>query len=155
MTMGKDDKLQRYFDGELPPDERAAFEAAMTDEDRERLAALAEMRALLSNALSSASAEIDVWSGVSAKLGGATPIDEARSKRRRKMTGRRFLGTSAGLLIAAAATFLFVVQPWHADQLTDDCDVESLEASGAQVTVLNDLPHSKDVATVVWTTEED
>jgi len=149
----KDDKLQRFFDGELPADERQAFEAAMTDDDRERLAALAEMRALLSNALAGASSEVDVWSGIEARLGGAIPLDSARSKRR--WNARRLFGTSAGLLIAAAATFLFVVQPWHAEQLTDDCDVESLEVSGAQVTVLNDLPHARDVATVIWTTEED
>jgi anti-sigma factor RsiW len=153
--MGKDDKLQRYFDGELSQEERAAFEASMTEDDRDRLAALAEMRALLSNALTGASAEIDVWPAVEAQLpGGVVPIDAARAKRRRSVG--RWFGTSAGLLVAAAATFLFVVKPWQAEpQLTDECDVESMEVSGAQAMVFNDMPHSKDVATVIWTTEED
>lgn len=153
--MGKDDKLQRYFDGELPQEERAAFEASMTEEDRDRLAALAEMRALLSNALGGASAEVDVWPAVEAQLGGVVPIDAARAKRRRSVG--RWFGTSAGLLVAAAAAFLFVVRPWHPGHPTDDCDIESLEVEGAVATVMqvNDMPHSGDATTIIWTSEED
>ena len=105
--MGKDDKLlQRYFDGELSTDERAAFERSMTADDRERLAALAEMRGLLVNALES---DVDIWPGLEAKL----DTTAAKKQVLRRWRAARWLGTSAGLLAAAAATFLFLVHPWH------------------------------------------
>jgi len=65
--MGQNDRVQRYFDDELAPDERARFEAEMTEDDRLRLAALGEMRQLLTHALEPAG-EVDIWSGVSKQL---------------------------------------------------------------------------------------
>jgi anti-sigma factor RsiW len=151
-----DEKLQRYFDDELSADERAAFEATMTDDDRDRLAVLAEMRGLLSQSLAGASAEIDILPGLEEKLQGVSSLDAARSKKRGWRSGR-FLGTSAGLATAAAAAFLFIMQPWHPRHPSDNCDVESLEVEGAMATVfkVNDAPHSGDTATVIWATEED
>src|SRR5205807_1886519 len=68
MAKAEGDLVQRYFDDELAADERARFEAAMTDDDRERLVALGEMRALLNGALEAEAADVDLWAGVQAGL---------------------------------------------------------------------------------------
>jgi len=160
MGKAEDDKLQRYFDGELDAEERARFEASMTDDDRERLAALAEMRVLLSGTLEAESAEVDIWSGVQAQLAkekasAPTPIVRTpavlRPLRRRRMVA----GTTAGVMFAAAAAFLFVLRPWHAP-ITNGCDIESLEVEGAVATVMTqaDAPNGGDT-TIIWTTEEE
>ena len=157
--MGKpqDDLLQRYFDGDLGPGERAAFEAAMSEDDRERLAALAEMRGLLAATLDAEAADVDLLSGVERKL--ALPANKKAALRgwRDRLRGRTVLGTSAGLLMAAAAAFLFMLAPWHAEHPTNNCDVEHLEVSGSTATVLtvNDVAHKGDSTTIIWTTEED
>jgi anti-sigma factor RsiW len=147
------DTLQRYFDGELPEAERRAFEAALTDDDRERLAALSEMRGLLRNTLAGASAEVDVWPGIELEV-----ARQAKRSWRERLSARRILGTSAaGMLLAAAAAFLLIVKPWHPAHPSDNCDVESLEVSGGLATVLqmHDTPHSGDATTIIWTTEEE
>ena len=43
--MGKaaDERLQRYFDGEMPAEERAQVEAALTEDDKLKLAALGRL----------------------------------------------------------------------------------------------------------------
>ncbi len=157
--MGKpqDDLLQRYFDDELGAEARAAFEAAMTDEDRERLAALAEMRALLVSTLDAEAADVDILAGVERKLGLPKKKKAAVRGWRDRVRGRTFLGTSAGLLMAAAAAFLFMLGPWQAEHPTNNCDVEHLEVSGSTATVLtvNDVAHTGDSTTIIWTTEED
>lgn len=146
----KQDRLQRYFDGELPEAERAAFESQLTDEDRLRLQVMAEMRAALGNALAADSAEIDVSAAVGAKLRGTvTPIGWAARLRR-----GRILGTSAGLLLAAAAAFMLVLRPWHS-KLSDNCDVETLEVDGAQAAVFQIQHNGDSSTTVIWTPEED
>jgi anti-sigma factor RsiW len=153
----KDEKLQRYFDGELSADERTAFEAAMTDDDRERLAALAEMRGLVTNALTGAAGDVDLLPGIEAHLAGVSSLDAARRKKAGWFRSGRFLGTSAGVLAVAAAAFLFMVQPWHPTHPSDNCDVETLEVEGAMASVfkVHDAPHAGDTATVIWTAEED
>ena len=71
--MGKaephDVRLQRYFDGELSPAERAEVEAALTDDDRLKLAALGEVRGLVANTLSAEAAEVDLWPALEKQLG--------------------------------------------------------------------------------------
>jgi anti-sigma factor RsiW len=147
---GKQDRLQRYFDGELPESERAAFEAELTDDDRVRLQVMAEMRAALGNALAADSAEIDVTAAVGKQLRGTvTPIGWAARLRRGTV-----LGTSAGLLLAAAAAFMLVLQPWHS-RLSDNCDVETLEVDGAQAAVFQIQHNGDSPTTVIWTPEED
>lgn len=149
---GKQDRLQRYFDGELPEAERAAFEAELTDEDRVRLQVMAEMRAALGNALapSNDSGEFDVVAAVGSKLRGTvTPIGWGA-----RLRSGRILGTSAGLLLAAAAAFMLVLQPWHS-RLSDNCDVESLEVDGAQAAVFQIQHNGDSPTTVIWTPEED
>jgi anti-sigma factor RsiW len=161
-TVKDDETLQRYFDDELPADERAAFEARMTDDDRERLAALAEMRGLLNSALDAEAGDVDILSAIEGKL---EPAKQAAGNGERKkgvrtwrdrVRGRTFLGTSAGLLVAAAAAFLFVLNPWQTQGPTNNCDVEHLEVAGSTATVLTvDDVADKSDTTIIWTTEED
>jgi anti-sigma-K factor RskA len=159
--MGKeaDERLQRYFDGELSSAERAEVEAALTEDDQLKLAALGELRGLVGNALMAEAAEVDLWPALEAKLGGAKAGGKAAGAARRRWGWRAHPASwSAGLVMAAAAALLFFVQPWHPAQATDNCDVLSLETSGAVATVfkLGDMPHQGDASTtVIWTEEQD
>jgi hypothetical protein len=71
----------------------------------------------------------------------------------------RITSLSAGITaLAAAAALLLVFRPWHAQHSDNDCDILSLETSGAMATVLhmNDVPHHGDgPTTVIWTEEQD
>jgi anti-sigma factor RsiW len=152
--MTNDEILQRYFDDELDVEERARFEATMSDADRERLAALGELRGLLGNALA-AEADVDIWSRVEAALPGPSTVEKkARNRRWRDwVRGRVGRTTSAGLLVAALATLLVVFRPWHPGHPTNECDVETLEVEGALATVIKvaDLPHHGDgTTTIIW-----
>lgn len=151
-----DERLQRYFDGEMPAEERAQVEASLGEEERLKLAALGEVRGLVANALAAEAAEVDLWPALEAKLGGG---GKAAAKARRRWGLRAHPASwSAALVSAAAAALLFFVQPWHPQHASDGCDVESLETSGAMATVfkLSDMPHRGDSsATVIWTEEED
>jgi anti-sigma factor RsiW len=155
MGKAEDERLQRYFDGELSAAERAEVEAALTEDDRLKLAALGELRGLVGNTLMAEAAEVDLWPALEGKLGEG----KAAGKARRRWGMRAHPASwSAGLVMAAAAALLFFVQPWHPAHATDNCDVESLETSGAVATVfkLGDMPHNGDSsATVIWTEEQD
>ncbi|HEX9102901.1 MAG TPA: hypothetical protein VF997_11895 [Polyangia bacterium] len=148
--------MQRYFDGELSADERAAVERELSEDDRLKLAALGEVRGLVANALAAEAADIDLWPGIERRLGGG---GKAHDKARRRWGLRAHPASwSAGLVSLAAAALLFVVQPWHPAHASDGCDVVSLETSGAVATVfkLSDMPHRGDSSTtVIWTEEED
>ncbi len=157
MGKAKDERLQRYSDGELPSGDRVGVEAALDEDDQLRLAALDEMRALLRNTLDAESAEVDLWPGLEAKL----PVDDlARARARRGGFWRsRMTQLSASVTaLAAAAALLLVFRPWHAQHPDNDCDIVSLETSGAVATVfnMNDVPHGGDgPTTVIWTEEQD
>lgn len=156
MGKAQDDRLQRYFDGELPPAERAQVEAALTDDDRLKLAALGEVRGLVANALAAEAAEIDLWPALEREL---RPAGAASAKAARRWGLRSHPASwSAGFMAAAAAALLFVLQPWHSPTSANDCDVVSLETSGAMATVfrLSDTPQRGDgPTTVIWTEEQD
>jgi anti-sigma factor RsiW len=169
MGKAEDERLQRYFDGELAPAERAEVEAALTEDDRLKLAALGELRGLVGNALQAEAADIDLWPALESKLGlgGATAADlagagssgKAAAKARRRWGLRAHPASwSAGLVsMAAAAALLLFVQPWHSGHPQNGCDIESLETQGAVATVFDiDGAHRGDEGTtVIWTTEED
>jgi anti-sigma factor RsiW len=159
--MGKadDERLQRYFDGEMPAEERARVEAGLTDDDRLKLAALGEVRGLVANALRAESADIDLLPGIDAALrGGGTGAGAAALKARRRWgLAAHPASWSGGFLAAAAAVLLLVFQPWHSAHAQNGCDIESLESNGAVVAVfrLGDTPHKSDESTTVIFTEED
>ena len=81
MGKAEDERLQRYFDGELSPEERGQVEAALTEDDRLKLAALGEVRGLVANALAAEAADVDLWPGIAQKLGGG---GKAAAKPRRR-----------------------------------------------------------------------
>ncbi|HWE28135.1 MAG TPA: hypothetical protein VHB97_09045 [Polyangia bacterium] len=153
-------RLQRYFDDELSADERAAVEAALTDDDRLKLAALAEVRGLVANALAAEAADIDLWPALEQRFASVAAGGKAQAMARRRWGMRAHPASwSAGLLsLAAAAALVFFVQPWHPGDVSNGCDVLSLETSGGVATVfkLSDMPHKGDASTtVIWTEEED
>ncbi len=156
MGKAEDERLQRYFDGELSPEERAQVEAALTEDDRLRLAALGEVRGLVANALAAEAGEVDLWAGIERHLGGG---GKAQVKARRRWGLRAHPASwSAGFVALAAAALLFAVQPWHPAHAQNGCDVESLETEGAVASVIHmdDAPHKGDESTtVIWTTEDD
>jgi anti-sigma factor RsiW len=160
--MGKreDELLQRYFDGELAPDERARVEAGLTEDDQLRLAALGEMRDLLVQTLTAESAELDLWPSLQAHVAPTNDLARARTRRQMpKWMRGRMTSLSAGVTaLAAAAALLLVFHPWQAQRSDNDCDVLSLETSGSVATVfsVNDVPHGGDgPTTVIWTEEQD
>jgi anti-sigma factor RsiW len=147
---GKNTRLQQYFDGELPAEERARVEAELSEDDELKLLALGEVRGLVANTLMAEAADIDLWPALQRQLDADA---KKRAKPRRSWGLRAHPGSwSAGTLAMAAAALLFLFQPW---QTGNACDVESLETSGGVATVfsLNDTPHGP--TTVIWTEEQD
>ena len=161
MGKAEDERLQRYFDGELPAEERARVEAALTEDDRLKLAALGEVRGLVANALAAEAADVDLWAGIERQLGGGVGGGGKAAAKARRRWGLRAhpASWSAGFVsLAAAAALLLFVPSWHSSHAQNGCDIESLETVGAVATVIHmdDAPHRGDEATtVIWTTEDD
>ena len=148
--MGKVDnlKLQRYFDGELDAAEATAVEAALDDDDRVRLQAMGDLRALVNHALDAESESVDLWGGIEAALATEKKVaDKRRANSRWRSLRARVAG--AGLMAAAVAALLFVLRPGAA--LDNKCEVESLETEGAVATVMELDDEGK--TTVIWTDE--
>jgi hypothetical protein len=147
------ERLQRYFDGELSAEERARCEAELTEDDQLRLQALGEIRGLVASTLEAQAADIDLWPGIAAELdgGGGTQTKQRALRSWRDRVRRRTAGAVTAL--AAVATLLVVFKPWHAAS-ENDCDVEHLETEGAVATVfhMTDMPHG--ATTVIWTEED-
>jgi anti-sigma factor RsiW len=161
MSQVNDERLQRFFDGELTGDERAAVEKALAqpgDQANERLAALGQLRLVLDNTLSAEAADIDLWPALAARLDAADAEIHNQKQgifRRWRTRARRagYGSVSAGLAMAALMALLVVVRPWHPRHPENDCDVESLEVDGSMATVMsvNDSPHRGDGATtIIW-----
>ena len=73
-----------------PPAERAEVEAALTEDDRLKLAALGELRGLVGNTLQAEAADIDLWPALEKQLGlGAKPDGKAAAARPRRRWGLR------------------------------------------------------------------
>lgn len=159
MGKAEDERLQRYFDDELSSEERAQVEAALTDDDRLKLAALGEVRGLVANALAAEAADVDLWPALDKQLRpGGTGAGKAEKRARRRWgIAAHPGGWSAGFVTAAAAALLLILQPWHSAHAQNGCEIESLE-TGAMATVINvnDAPHRGDEPlTVIWQMEDD
>lgn len=148
--MGKPEheRLQRYFDGELSADERLRCEAELTDDDRERLAALGELRGLIVATLETEAAGVDLWSGIEKAI---TP---APRRRLRGRFARRIYG--AGLALAAAAALvLFLRAPRR--YASNEAEVELLDFDGAMASVMKlqdpGQAEAGPTTTVIWTEE--
>ena len=108
MGKAEDERLQRYFDGELPAEELARVEAALTEDDRLKLAALGEVRGLVANALIAEAADVDLWPASSAtsaaaagKAAGAPSLGAARASG--ELVGGPFGGGGGGVALRRAA----------------------------------------------------
>lgn len=152
-TKEDDRRLHRLHDGELEVGARAAVEAALTDEDRVRLAALDDLGRAIRDTLSAEAEGFDVAAAIMAAL--PTPLGSAKRSRMRVVMASRAMWAST--LVAAAAAMALWVAPWRGESVSSDgCQIESIEVSGASATVLN-LPDAlgKPTGTVVWLDEEE
>jgi hypothetical protein len=143
-----DDKLlMRYHDGELDAEERRAVEAALDDRARATLAALGDLGLAVRGALT-VEDSVDVWAGVAGKIGGG-PL----ARLRKAMAAYRSIWIPA--LAAAAVVVAIYAGPWRR-VVTNGCDIESLEVSGAAATILKVPTAEKgdDTTTVLWLEEE-
>lgn len=159
MGRKEDERLQRYFDGELAEAERAEVERAMSEDDQLKLAALSEVRGLVAGALQAEAGDIDLWAGIEARLqphGAASTGKKGRGVRRWGVRAHP-ASWSAGFMAALAVALLLVFQPWHPAHAQNGCDIESLETDGAVATIIHmdDVPHKGDESTTVIFTQED
>lgn len=138
-----DELLQRYFDGELPADERLALEARLDTDARLRLEALAELRGLFRASVAEEASSVDL-SSVIESIARTAPVAAARPR-------RRLLPMSAlGGLLAAAAALVFLFRPITPSRAPGNlAEVETLEVQGAIATVFN-VENGDDSATVIW-----
>jgi hypothetical protein len=149
--MGKHDHLHRLHDGELSDEERRTVEGALDDDGRARLAALGDLGALLRHSFAAESEGVDVAAAVMATVSQPRPslwrrlLNAVRSYRMVWIPG----------LVAAAAVAVFYLSPWRG-AVTNECEIESLEVTGASATVLK-LPDSGSdgTSTVIWIDEEE
>ena len=147
MIKPEDERLHRYFDGELSPEEAAAFEEQMTDDDRLKLAALAEVRGLTAMALDAEAANVDLWPAIEKQI--------AASARRRPWHAFARRLSYGGAALAAAAVLFVVFHPAAGHVGNNECDVEELESDGASTTVLRmPDPGQDSTTTLIWTEEE-
>ncbi len=154
-SMKRELELQRYFDGEMTPEERARFEAELTSEERQSLDALGEMRGLLRDALHAQAEGVNLWQGIEGEIQKGRPADDlAKARAKRRGLGTRMLGLATA--VAAAAAFVFIFQSSRITP-SNECDIENFEVEGAFATVLKlaDTQHGGDATTtVVWAQED-
>ena len=148
-----DEDLERYFDGELDDTARKRVEAALDDDDRAKLEALADVRAALRDTLYAEADGIDLGGAVAEKVAQGGQVVSLARRRRRLM---RLASTGTGLLVAAAAAFLFFVKPWVGHAPVNNAELESLDLDGVSAVVLTVDGHkANDSATILLTMEED
>jgi hypothetical protein len=159
-----DQKLQRLHDGELTEEEGRALRASLgaSPADEEKLAALAEVDALVRGALLTEAEGVDLWGGIEARLpaaggttaaadgdgGGAVGSPQSAS---RPGAGRRRLSmavTAAATALAMAASFIVWLVP--GPRQTNRCEIESLEVAGAMATVMEIPGEAGDSTTLIW-----
>jgi hypothetical protein len=143
--------LHRLHDGEL---EGVQFEPDQLDEvDRARLQAIDEVGTAVRSALLGASQKVDVWSGMAQRLAA---VDEARQKQTTLRRWRSRARRGLALLVPAVAAAGMLLWIRSTDpRVTNDCDIELLDVSGATATVM-EVPDAsgQGATTVIWMTEE-
>ncbi len=154
MAANDDRDLQRYFDGELSPRQaRRVYERLQqSPEDRDRLAALGEMRGMLREAHADVVEEPSfdqLWTRVEAGIEEQRPLPLAE---RVQAWMRRH-----GLILApvAAAVVVLVMLLGPADEPSvarNDCEIESLEVGQDSVSTIFtiDDPEETGETTVIW-----
>lgn len=157
-----DDKLQRYFDGELGRSEARDLEETLpgSDPDRKRLAALGEMRTLLRDAAQQAAASAPseaMWTAIRTEIARGL---EPSPTERWLVRWREFWGGPARFWVPAMAAAACVMLTWMiADHtrasMPQDVVIESVETTGVTATVFQ-IPDEADgegIAVLVLTAE--
>jgi anti-sigma factor RsiW len=140
-----DELLQRYFDGELSPDERAQVEARLDGDARIKLDALGEMRGLFRAELGAEPPSLD-FSATFDAIARAPIVAPVPAARRRRLLP---MSAAGGLVAAAAALFLFLRPVAPTRTVQSAASVEMLEAEGALASVFQ-VENGGEHATVIW-----
>jgi hypothetical protein len=145
----RDQLLCRLHDGELEAGEAGTLRSQLTDEEMQKLHALAEVDALIANTLTAEAQayELDLWQEISAKLPVA-PSAPAKSKvlpflRRRTVQVTAILST-----LAAAAGLVFLLRP--AAYPSNHCDIEELDVAGQNATVISVSDENGHETALIW-----
>ena len=150
MLMNERERLNRYFDGELPPAEREAFDQSADHETRQKLAALDDVRRAVKTTVDLQTADIDLVSSVGKALDKQAA---QRAWRRRARVASPLLARAA--VAAAVAIWLRPVPTLPPAVATKQAaTIESLEVEGALATVL-DVDDEQGAATVIFIDEDD
>lgn len=156
--------LQRLHDGELPEAEAHELRDGLTDVEREKLAALADVDALIGGALSRTADEqpIDLWAGLESRLAAELPVEKPAALATTTATGQvvplrrrtavRVTATVVSLLAMAASVLLFV-RP--VPRPGNGCDVESLEVAGQSAAVMSIPDEGGQEMTLIWFDHQD
>lgn len=156
----RDQLLSRLHDGELPEGEAEALRAELTDEDKQKLQALAEVGALLSGTLSAeaAAGELDLWANIEAQLPeppvdvevpAPAPLRRATGGRILPFIRRRTVQVTALLsTLAAAAGLVFLLRP--AALPSNRCDIEELDVAGQNATVIAVSDDNGHETALIW-----
>ena len=140
------ERLHRLHDGETPAAERAQLEASLDDNDRLRLAALTDIGAALRHTYAAESEHFDAWPAIQKQISGGKVLSLTDRLKKRRVP----IGISS--LLAAAAALVVLVGPWRDVLPTNGCDIESIDSSGADVSVLKvpDPGSGEGTTTIVW-----
>lgn len=159
--MSRDDELQRYFDEDLAPAQARRAEDALgsSEEDRKRLAALGQLRALLRASAQQASAQAPsdaMWAAIRDELhkGRApSPAERFAVRWREWFAGPARVWVPAAA-VAAALLVAFLLRPEVKQvQVAHDVVIESVETAGVTATVIQ-MPDDTggDGISVLWIT---
>lgn len=144
--------LHRFHDGEI--EDRQLEPDQLDSVDRARLQAIDDVGLAVRSALLGASQKIDIWSGLEHRLAA---VDEARKKQTTLRHWRTRARRGVALLVpaVAAAAVLLLLRSTDPHDVTNDCDIELLDVSGATATVMK-VPDAsgQGATTVIWMTEE-
>lgn len=166
----RDELLHKLHDGELSAADADALLATLDDAEREKLAALDELGALVRGASEADGAEhgggLDLWASLERALPGAaasaSDVASVRSissagtgSRRRGM----FRATAVMSALAVAAAALLWLRPVPKARPSNACDVEDLEVAGQSATVIA-IPDDRgdgrgDDTTLIWFDHEE
>ena len=152
-TSNGDERLHRYHDGELAPEERARVDASLQSdpEAQRKLAALGDLGGALRAAYGQAggaSEGFDVWPAVERGIADSKVV--SLSQRLRRRAAPIWISTMA--VAAAALAFAVFPRPWDGHP-TNNCEIDEIEVSGANATIMKVADVHGGATTVLWLEE--
>ena len=153
MSPRDDRELQRYHDGELSPRRARKVHARLqsSQEDRDRLSSLRNMRSMLHEAHQEMVQEPDfdqLWGRVEAGIEEQRPLPWQERLLGWLRRNGLVLASATAVALAALLLVLLVIAP----PASNDCQIESLEVGpGAVSTIFTiDDPEETGETTVIW-----